>query len=180
MHLDYHQKRYESVLKSFGIYVFHNLDCYLKPPLSGIYKCRVVYNENILEVSYLLYKKREIKSLKLVYYDNIEYFQKSASREKLNYLFNLRQNSDDILIVKNKLISDTTIANVAFLKDGLWFTPSKPLLNGTTRQRLLDEGKLKETNIRVDDLKQYSKIALLNAMIDFDIIQKYNLKDIIC
>ncbi len=178
--MKYHQKRYESVLKCFGIYTFNNICKYLNPPSVGIYKCRIVYDKNILDVSYSLYKKREIKSLRLVYNDNIEYSQKSASREELNKLFSLRQDADDVLIVKNKLISDTTIANVAFLKNGIWFTPSKPLLNGTTRQRLLDEKKIQEADIRVDDLKLYTKIALLNAMIDFDIIQKYNLKDIIC
>ncbi|WP_321779132.1 aminotransferase class IV [Sulfurimonas sp.] len=180
LHLGYHQKRYESVLKSFGIYTFHNLCEYLKPPSDGIYKCRLIYNENIVDISYTLYIKKQIKSLKLIYDNKIEYFHKSTSREVINELFEKKQNCDDILIVKNNLVCDTSIANIALFKDGIWFTPSKPLLNGTTRQRLLDEGRLQETNIKVDDLKDYTKLALLNAMIDFDIIQKYNLKDIIC
>jgi 4-amino-4-deoxychorismate lyase len=41
-------------------------------------------------------------------------------------------------------------------------------------------GKIIEEDIRVQDLKKFSKVALMNAMIDFDIITKYNLKDIIC
>ncbi len=179
LHLEYHQKRYESVLKSFGINKFQNLGEHIRPPLSGVYKCRLLYNEKILNISYTLYEKRDIKSLKLIYSQCIEYSQKSASREKLDALFALKENSDDIVIVKNNLISDTSIANIALYKDGIWFTPEKPLLNGTTRQRLLDEGKLQTKNIAVDDLKSYTKVALLNSMIDFDIIQK-NLKDIIC
>jgi 4-amino-4-deoxychorismate lyase len=77
-------------------------------------------------------------------------------------------------------VTDTSIANVAFYKDGLWFTPKKPLLEGTTRARLLNAGKIIEKDIGVKELKNYSKVALMNAMIDFDIITKYNLKDMTC
>ena len=69
---------------------------------------------------------------------------------------------------------------MAFYSSGLWYTPLKPLLRGTTRQKLVDEGKIIEKEIRVEDLKNYSKVALMNAMIDFDIITTYDLKDIIC
>ncbi|EDZ61744.1 aminotransferase, class IV [Sulfurimonas gotlandica GD1] len=176
----YHQKRYESVLRSLGCSDLKNLKEYLKPPISGLYRCRLTYNTNKIDVAYHEYNKREIKTLKLVFDDDIYYSKKSTNRDELNRLFEKRENCDDILIVKNSLVSDTSITNIAFYKSGLWFTPKKPLLEGTTRQRLLDEGKIIEKDIRVEDLKNYSKIALMNAMIDFDIITKYNLKDIIC
>jgi len=179
-HLEYHQKRYESVLKSLGINDFKNLKEYLNPPTSGLYRCRLVYDEKNISVTYHKYKKREIKSLKLVYDDKINYSKKSTNRDELNNLFEKREECDEVLIVKNSLITDTTIANVAFYKDGLWYTPKEPLLEGTTRARLLDEGKIIEKDIRVNDLKNYSKLALMNAMLDFDIITKYNLKDLAC
>jgi len=178
--LSYHQKRYESVLSSFGCSDFKNLQNYLNPPLSGLYRCRLIYSLSEIEVTYHKYKKREIKSLKLVYDDSIEYSKKSTSRELLDTLFEKKEDCDDVLIVKNSLVTDTSIANVAFYSLGKWYTPSKPLLKGTTRQRLIDAGRLIELDIKVNDLKSYSKIALLNAMIDFDIITEYNLKDIIC
>jgi len=178
--LSYHQKRYESVLKSLGINDFKNLKEYLNPPTSGLYRCRLVYDEKNISVTYHKYKKREIKSLKLVYDDKINYSKKSTNRDELNNLFEKREECDEVLIVKNTLITDTTIANVAFYKDGLWYTPKEPLLEGTTRARLLDEGKIIEKDIRVHDLKNYSKLALMNAMLDFDIITKYNLKDLAC
>lgn len=178
--LSYHQKRYESVLKSLGINDFKNLKEYLNPPTSGLYRCRLVYDEKNISVTYHKYKKREIKSLKLVYDDKINYSKKSTNRDELNNLFEKREECDEVLIVKNTLITDTTIANVAFYKDGLWYTPKEPLLEGTTRARLLDEGKIIEKDIRVNDLKNYSKLALMNAMLDFDIITKYNLKDLAC
>jgi len=178
--LSYHQKRYESVLESFGMKEFKNLQEYLSPPLKGLYRCRLTYDLENMDITYHEYKKREVNSLKLVYDDSIEYSKKSTSRENINQLFEKRAECDDILIVKNSIIRDTSIANVALYSDGIWFTPSKPLLKGTTWQRLLDEGKIAEKEIKVQDLKEYSKVALMNAMIDFDIITKYDLKDIIC
>lgn len=178
--ISYHQKRYESVLNSLDCSEFENIKEYLKPPVFGLYRCRLTYTTNKINVTYHEYKKRKITTLKLVYDDDIDYSQKSASRDDLERLFKQRENCDDILIIKNSLISDTSIANIAFYNSGLWYTPKKPLLNGTTRQRLLDEGEIIEKDIRIHDLKNYSKVALMNAMIDFDIITKYDLKDIIC
>jgi len=176
----YHQKRYESVLKSFGFSEFKNLAQYLNPPMAGIYRCKLIYDETSIKVTYHKYKKRDIKTLKIVHNNEIEYCKKSTSREELDAMFEKRKDCDDVLIIKNSLVTDTTIANVAFCKNGLWYTPKKPLLEGTTRARLLDEKKIIQKDIRVQDLSEYSHIALMNAMIDFDIITKYNLKDIIC
>jgi len=182
-HLHYHQKRYERVLNSFGIKDIQNLEEFLNPPLRGLYRCRLIYdissNPHAISVTYHEYKKREINTLKLVYDDTIEYLFKSTSREALDALFTLRDGCDDVLIIKNNLVTDTTIANIAFYSDGLWVTPKKTLLKGTTRERLLDEGKIIEKDIKVDELNNFSKVALLNAMIDFDIISQ-NKKDIFC
>ena len=84
--------------------------------------------------------------------------------------FDKRESCDDILIVKNGYITDTSIANIALYDGNSWITPKVPLLKGTTRQRYLDNAKILESDIKVQDLKKFSKIALLNAMIDFDII----------
>jgi 4-amino-4-deoxychorismate lyase len=176
----YHQRRYASVLKSLGISEFKNLKEFLNPPASGLYRCRLSYDEQEINITYHKYKKRDVKSIKLVYDDEIDYSKKYSDRSELDNLFNKRENCDEILIVKNSLVTDTTIANVAFYNDGLWYTPKKPLLKGTTRARLLDAGKIMEKDIYVKDLKNYSKVALMNAMIDFDIITEYDLKDVTC
>lgn len=178
-HIEYHQKRYESVLASLGIFKFKDLQTYLKPPSKGLIKCRVIYDTKSIKVTYHDYKKKEVGTLKLVYDDAIKYDKKSTIRDAIDSLYEKKGSCDDVLIVKNSLVCDTSIANVAFYKDGVWHTPKKPLLNGTTRERLLDDGKIVQKNISVEDLSHYSKIAILNAMLDFDIIQK-NLKDVIC
>ena len=178
--LEYHQKRYEKVLSSINQKKHQNLQDFLSPPYDGIYRCRLVYNENNIDVEYIKYTKRNIETLKLVYDNYIEYSKKSTSREKLDDLFEKRDNCSDVLIVKNELLTDTTIANIALYNGKEWLTPKTPLLNGTTRQRLLDKKKIVEADINVRDIYEFEKIALLNAMIDFDIIRSNNLKDIIC
>ena len=179
-HLKYHQERYEKVLKKFNIKEFKNLQDYIKLQEDGLYRCRLVYTKDNIDVEYLPYTKRKIKKLKLIYNDKITYKYKSTCRDELNNLFNQREDADDIIIVKNSFITDTTIANIAFYDGEVWHTPKKPLLEGTTRQRFIDDGKLILSDIDVQTIYRYKKIALLNAMIDFDIIAVENIKDIIC
>jgi 4-amino-4-deoxychorismate lyase len=153
-----------------------SLQEHLSPPQNGLYRCRVVYTDETIDVSYHEYKKRDISSLKLVYDDTIEYPQKSTDRSHIDRLFAQKGNADDILIVKNSLVTDTSIANIAFYKNGVWHTPESPLLEGTTRERLLESGFLVRKDIRVEELESFTKTALLNAMIDFDIISDISYK----
>ncbi len=176
----YHQERYESVLNSFGFLKYENLIDYINPPQLGLYRCRVIYTDEKISVTYHEYKRKEIVSLKLLYNDEIDYRYKSKDREKIDALYVKREKCSDILIVKNSYITDTSIANIALYKNGIWVTPKNPLLKGTTRARLIKEEKIVEEDISVKDIFEYSKIALLNAMIDFDIIQQKNIRDIIC
>ncbi len=170
LNMSYHQKRYESVLDSLGIEKKEDLTQYINPPEFGIYRCRLVYTDESIDVSYHEYKKRVVNSLKIVFDNNIEYSLKSTCRDEIDELYAQKEDADDILIIKDLLVSDTSIANIAFLSNGQWITPRKPLLKGTTRERLLDEGKIIEADIRVQDIRSFPQVALLNAMIDFDIL----------
>lgn len=172
-HIEYHQQRYERVLNSLGVNPSKKLLDFIKPPEWGLYRCRLVYNADTIEVTYHEYKKREINSFKLIFDNEIEYSHKAENREDIDRLFYLREDADEILIIKNLMITDTSIANIAFYRDGIWYTPKNPLLEGTTRERLLESGKIVQSDIKASDLRTFSKIALLNAMIDFDIIDEY-------
>ncbi len=172
MNISYHQKRYESVLKEMGCEDIKDLKEYLDPPSYGVYRCRLVYTKDTIDVTYHEYKKRDIYSLKLVFNNNIEYSKKSANRDEIDSMFENRGEADDILIIKDLLVTDTSIANIAFYKDGLWITPKNPLLKGTTRQRFIDEGQIIEEDIKVQELRSFSRVALLNAMIGFDILEE--------
>ncbi len=165
-YLSFHQER---MAKTVGI----NFDLreYIYPPTNQLYKCKVLYNsDGILEIEYDLYKKREINSFQLVFDDSIEYSKKALNRTSIDLLFDQKGEADEIIIIKNGLVTDTSIANIAILHDERWLTPKLPLLEGTTRKRLLNEGKVFEVNITPTMLKNADKIALMNAMIDFDIL----------
>lgn len=179
-HLEYHQKRYESVLNSLGISTYKNLSEFITPPDLDLYRCRLVYTVDTVEVSYHKYVKRDITQLKIIYDDDIEYSLKSTNREEINVLYARRGRYDEILIVKNSFLTDTSIANIALYRDEVWYTPASPLLKGTTRARLLDEGKIVEKDIHLDEIYEYSEVALLNAMIDFDIIAQENIRELFC
>ena len=173
-YIEYHQKRYEDVMRSLGVDDFANLSDFIDPPKWGIYRCRLVYDEKSIEVTYHEYKKREICSLKVIFDNTIEYSKKYSNRDKIDSLFSQKDDADDILIIKNLLLTDTSIANIALYRDGVWLTPKNPLLKGTTRARLLDEGRIVEADIKVQELRSFSQVALLNAMIDFDILERFD------
>jgi len=175
--LPYHQLRLERALVKNVL----RLDEILNPPKEqGVFRCRVVYDEERYEIGYYPYTKRSVERLKLVYDNTIVYDKKYFDRSTLEKLFTYKASADDILIVKNGLITDTSIANCAFLYKGEWLTPKEPLLRGTTRARLLDEGKIKEVELRVEDILKFEGMALMNAMIDFDIIRFKKIEDILC
>ena len=135
---------------------------------AGIVKARVVYGEKGIEdASYSPYTMRHVHSLALIQADHIDYTYKSTGREPLNRLFALRGACDDILIVKQGLLTDTSIANIALSNGTHWYTPAHPLLKGTKRAALLEEGILQEKDIRPEDLPSFSTVRLFNAMIDW-------------
>ena len=164
--IEYHQQR---ISRTIGKNI--SLLDYIYPPNEKFLKCKIVYNEEgILDVIFTQYIKKDIKTLKIIHNDTIEYKYKYENRNTINELFSKKESADDIIIVKNGFITDTSIANIAILlDDNQWYTPKKPLLEGTTKQRYLENGYLKEKDISIELFKKAKKIALLNAMIDFDV-----------
>jgi len=93
---------------------------------------------------------------------------KSIDRLPLEALKNQASPADDVLIVKANKLTDTSFANVLFLKDGQWFTSDSPLLEGVQRAYLLNRGWIEECAIGVDDLLHYEAFMLINALLGFD------------
>ena len=166
--LNYHQKRVDNSRAKLGL--TGELELELSPPKKGLFRCRVIYENEIEQLEYIPYQQKEIKSFKLIN-SSISYPLKYENRDELNTLFNQRNEADEIIIVKNGLITDSTIANLCFFDGAEWLTPKTPLLEGTTRQRYLEDKTIKTANIYAKDLHNYSKVAMMNAMIDFYIIE---------
>lgn len=135
---------------------------------TGIVKCRIVYSDQIIEVKYEQYQFRQMNNLKLVYSDSVDYSFKFADRRYLNALLSQKNECDEILIVKNGYITDTSFSNVIFENESGLFTPSTYLLAGTKRQILLQQGIIKEAEIKVQDINLYARLYIINAMIDLD------------
>lgn len=136
-------------------------------PIDGIAKLRFLYDgTDIYEPTCTPYTPRQVHTLKAVESNNIEYAFKHSDRHALNQLLSLRGKCDDVLIVKNGHVTDTSFTNVAFFDGCQWVTPDTPLLAGTRRQHLLETGKIKARPIAIEDLVRYTHVALFNAMID--------------
>jgi len=131
-------------------------------------RCRIVYNEEIRKIEYFPYEPRIIKSLKIVDCDDIDYSFKYYDRSRLDELLKLKGKADEILIIKNGLVTDTSFSNIVFYDGEKWITPSDPLLKGTKREQLLKEKIISETEIRVSDLKTFQKAVLVNAMLGLE------------
>ena len=170
--LFYHERRMNRSLKFLcGVQEHFYLEEFLRKldlPRQGLFKCRMVYDDFSRDVEFIPYQYRSINSLRVVEHDRISYEFKYCERKVLNRLFELRKTCDDILIVKRGLVTDSSIANIAFKKGKHWYTPWSALLKGTTRSYLLERNIIKEEEIRIEDLKTFQSFKLINAMLEFD------------
>jgi 4-amino-4-deoxychorismate lyase len=174
--LSYHQIRFDKSRRElFNITDKIDLASLIKVPDKELYRCRIVYDKEIHTVEYIPYIHKDIKTLKIVTSD-INYNYKYANRKELNTLLAKEHDFDEIIIEKDGYLTDTTISNIAFYDGNRWFTPTQPLLEGTVRAKLLDEGFIHKKKIKKEDLKNYSQIALMNSMIGFKILNDFSIK----
>ena len=149
INLPYHQARMERTIRHF----FPERSLQPMPRLAKLIvannnmtlvKTRVVYGKSGVElIEHVPYSMRNIRSLQVVYDDNINYSYKSTDRSALNNLTAQRGDCDEIIIVKNNLVTDTSFTNLAIFDGNSWLTPRHPLLPGTRRAFLLDKGIIK-------------------------------------
>jgi len=175
--LPYHQARMNKSREHL-FHTFSVIDLASKlsiPSDKGTFRCRVLYGHEIERIEYLPYAPKEIKSLKVIASD-IEYRHKYANREAFEALLASTPEADEVIIEKEGLLTDTTIANIAFFKEGKWYTPRKPLLEGTMRAKFLDRGILHPRDITKEGLHDYTHVALINAMIGFKILNKITIE----
>lgn len=133
---------------------------------TGKWKCRVIYDERIHGISFEPYVVREVKKLKLIE-SNINYSHKYQDRDALDELFKKREEADEIIIIKNGLVTDTSIANILLYDGNSWITPDTPLLEGTMRAELISKKVVHAKKIKETELGNYKKLMLVNAMNPF-------------
>lgn len=171
--LAYHQERMVRTIRKFFPSLCNasmpSLEKLINPTESmDFYKARVVYGEQGVEtVEYAPYSMRNINSLQVVEDDTITYDYKSTDRSRLNALLEKKGSSDDIIIVKHGLLTDTSFTNLAIYDGKQWLTPKHPLLPGTKRAALLDKAIIREADITLENLRKADRVSLFNAMIEF-------------
>ena len=171
--LAYHQERMVRTIRKFFPSLCNasmpSLEKLINPTESmDFYKARVVYGEQGVEtVEYAPYSMRNINSLQVVEDDTITYDYKSTDRSHLNALLEKKGSSDDIIIVKHGLLTDTSFTNLAIYDGKQWLTPKHPLLPGTKRAALLDKAIIREADITLENLRKAKRVSLFNAMIEF-------------
>ncbi len=165
--LFYHQKRVDDTFKRF----FHAFKPFsiekklaiLIIPADGVQRCRMIYEQEIQSIEFIPYIEKKISTLKIVPADKFDYRFKWSDRSYFQLTLAENCHSDEVIFQKNGLIQDCTIANLAFLKEGIWHTPKNPMHWGTTRNRLIDEHLIQEHDIKVSELHLYSHICLINV-----------------
>ena len=172
--LEFHQRRMNHSRKAlFGCKISFSLPEVLRQhikntPNKGLFKCRLIYSTQIEKVELVPYFIPGTHSLKIVSDDHISYAHKFFDRKAIDKLYKQKSACDDILIVKNGLITDTSYANILFYNGTHWVTPEQPLLQGTQRALLLEKEIIKTASIRVEDLVNFENARLINAMIRFE------------
>jgi len=169
--LELHQKRVNQTFAHFGkegsidlAKIFKNL----QHDEDGLFKLRISYDlDKRVRTQMIPYAIPEIHDFQLVENNSFDYSFKFEDRKELDKM-KMKSKAEEIIIVKNNHITDTSFSNILFLKGKDWFTPSSYLLNGVQRQNLLKQKKIKETEITLQNIKQFSHFQLINAMNDFD------------
>ena len=171
INLDLHQNRVNETFKNFGKENPLDLDKIFKDlehDEDGLYKLRIVYDlDSKFSAKMIPYVYSEMKDFALVENNTLDYTFKFEDR-KVFEMMKTKSKSDDIIIVKNNHITDSSYANLLFLKEKQWFTPNTYLLNGVQRRSLLKMKIVKEIEINLQNLKEFSHFQMINAMIGFD------------
>ncbi|WP_044171475.1 aminotransferase class IV [Flectobacillus major] len=168
--IDLHEARLNDARqKLFGDIAPIQLSDYLLIPAEfqqGIVRCRVIYEQEIEEVGFVPYVFKQIKTLKVVEAKPIDYAIKWLDRTDFGELLANNTAFDELIIGQNGYVSDATIANLAFWDGTHWFTPDTPLLKGTRRRALLESGKITQRAIRLEEIRSYKKVCLINTFRD--------------
>ncbi|MFC0309442.1 aminotransferase class IV family protein [Gallibacterium trehalosifermentans] len=172
-HLSYHQARYQRTVQHYYQMNYQHFDfsTIIQVPTEfqqGLVRCRIDYNQTDFQIQFFPYQRRQFRSFHPVIADQIDYQFKYCHREPLNQLYQQRQGADEILIVQQGQITDCSIGNLVFLRQGEWFTPAQPLLAGTQRQRLLEQEKIHLRTILLTELELFEEIRLINALNPLD------------
>lgn len=166
--LTYHQRRMDNSRKALHpkanalklVKLLENIDL----PASGTFKLRLEYGVGLKRHELVPYSIRPVETIRLVDANDLRYGKKFADRTCINKQLANKATSDDVLFIQRGHLTDTSYANVALFDGSHWYTPAWPLLRGTRREFLIENGTLRPSMIRERDLANFEKLRMINAM----------------
>jgi 4-amino-4-deoxychorismate lyase len=176
-HLKWHQQRVDATMKRFHEEVLpvdrtlqlHEVLSACTFPAEGKWRCRIVYDLNAVSIELIPEEKTLFHSLRMIEApEHLDYLYKYADRRLLYALFEKRNGADDVLMLRQGWIADTTKANIAFRAGDKWYSPSVPFLAGTTWKRLVASGVLTPRPIHRNDIHRYDTYKVINALNDWE------------
>lgn len=171
INLEYHNQRFNRARKEIFSLPEKDLADLIQIPeefSEGTYRCRVVYQELVEKIEFIPHQPKTINNLQIVHDNDIVYNHKFADRTHLQKLYKQRGDADEIIIVKNGLVTDCFIGNLVFFDGQNWVTPDQPLLRGTQRQKLLDERQIQEEKITEKNLFNYEMVGIINVFYNLE------------
>lgn len=168
--LSLHQQRVDTALMHLGAQQKINLSVIInnqphKPTIHNqVYKCRISYDlAGNSFVQFELYAIKSVQSISVHDIGSNEYAHKYSDRKWINNIM-AQSGTDEVLFTQNGFIKDASYANLVFYDGKNWITPSNPLLLGTRRALLLQNGIIKHAPLQIKDLSSFSAIRFINAM----------------
>lgn len=129
-------------------------------------KCRVLYGNGGLEsVEFEPYTVRRVCSLRMVEDKDLDYHLKFADRSSLMALRNSSMDADEVIVVKNGFVTDTSYSNLLFRTPDGFLTPAQPLLRGVMLRHLLEQGIASSVALRPEDILPGNRYGITEAFL---------------
>ena len=170
--LNFHQARVNKTLNAFDASQ-HSIDLtkiiqQLVLPTLGLFKLRISYDLNgNYEAKCNPYQYKQINHFALVDIKGQSYDYKYENRDWINEAL-VQSGKDEIMMHEDGLIKDCSYTNIVFFDGANWYTPESPLLEGTQRAKLIQEGIIISKALYVDDIPNFIKFKCINAMIHWE------------
>jgi 4-amino-4-deoxychorismate lyase len=175
--LSFHQARVHKTLQAFDAsnqsVVLASIVHQLILPAKGLFKLRISYDLNgNHQTKFTPYLYKQINQFALVDIKGKGYDYKYENRNWINDALS-HSGTDEIMMHDDGFIKDCSYTNIVFYDGSHWVTPESPLLEGTQRAKLIQQGIIIPKALHVNDLPMFKKFKCVNAMLDWNTAVDY-------
>ena len=120
------------------------------------------YRQDNKRFKLIVSEVRRNSSSKMIYHKSLSYYENI-----MEHRWSLDKGYDSALFINERgEVCETSFANIFFVRDGEIFTPviSSGLLKGTMRDFIIENYKVREEIIYLDDLKNFDEAFISNSL----------------